>query len=67
MIPDDHKRVHLRRSAHRVCALPTEPGPLHPSLIDQPEPEPWTRAAPARPVPVSRPWWRRLIDWLLSR
>ena len=63
MIDDHHKRHALRRRMHSAWTLPTEPAPWHASL--QPiEPEPWQRAAPARPVPVSRPWWRRVWDAL---
>lgn len=66
MIDDRWKRHELRQRMASRWTVPTEPGPMHLSLQPQDEPT-WQRAAPARPVPVSRPWWRRLIDWLLSR
>ena len=65
MIPDDHhKRHELRQRMTPVFGVPTEPAPFHPSL--QPIDDPWTRPALARPIPVSRPWWRRLVDALLD-
>lgn len=62
MTDDRWKRHAIRSRMNSRWTVPTEPAPWHPSLA--PTDDPWMRAAPARPIPVSRPWWRRVWDWL---
>lgn len=63
MVDDRHKRHALRQRMHRLYAVPTEPAAL--ALVPSDPPPAWTRAAPARPVYLCRPWWRRLLDLFL--